>query len=176
MLQCGLLRSNFSLAIVVLPFSGVGLRLNRRSGAGSGNRTRILSLEGCCTTIVLYPQVSMRAGRKSLLNSSGASGGRSMRVVGEVGLEPTKAYASGFTVRPLCRSGHSPARAFRAPCALPVKTARRSRPLSRTKSLRLRLRPMLDLSRPSSRRLKAPNRSASYSVLFPRTQRPQTGP
>jgi hypothetical protein len=31
-------------------------------------------------------------------------------VVGEVGLEPTKAYASGFTVRPLCRSGHSPKR------------------------------------------------------------------
>ena len=29
-------------------------------------------------------------------------------VVGEVGLEPTKAFASGFTVRPLCRSGHSP--------------------------------------------------------------------
>ncbi len=29
-------------------------------------------------------------------------------VVGEVGLEPTKAYASGFTVRPLCHSGHSP--------------------------------------------------------------------
>jgi hypothetical protein len=31
-------------------------------------------------------------------------------VVGEVGLEPTKASASGFTVRPLCRSGHSPVR------------------------------------------------------------------
>ena len=30
------------------------------------------------------------------------------RVVGEVGLEPTKASASGFTVRPLCHSGHSP--------------------------------------------------------------------
>jgi hypothetical protein len=30
------------------------------------------------------------------------------RMVGEVGLEPTKASASGFTVRPLCHSGHSP--------------------------------------------------------------------
>src|SRR3954469_23071377 len=29
-------------------------------------------------------------------------------LVGEVGLEPTKASASGFTVRPLCHSGHSP--------------------------------------------------------------------
>src|SRR6516225_6878185 len=31
-----------------------------------------------------------------------------INVVGEVGLDPTKASASGFTVRPLCRSGHSP--------------------------------------------------------------------
>ena len=26
------------------------------AGAGNGNRTRVFSLEGCCTTIVLYPQ------------------------------------------------------------------------------------------------------------------------
>ena len=25
------------------------------NGAGNGNRTRVFSLEGCCTTIVLYP-------------------------------------------------------------------------------------------------------------------------
>src|SRR5665213_182484 len=30
--------------------------VNFAAGAGSGNRTRILSLEGCCTTIVLYPR------------------------------------------------------------------------------------------------------------------------
>lgn len=36
-------------------------------------------------------------------------------LVGEVGLEPTKASASGFTVRPLCRSGHSPALEPRIP-------------------------------------------------------------
>lgn len=30
------------------------------------------------------------------------------RMVGEAGLEPAKAQASGFTVRPLCHSGHSP--------------------------------------------------------------------
>ena len=33
---------------------------------------------------------------------------KQFKVVGEAGLEPAKAYASGFTVRPLCRSGHSP--------------------------------------------------------------------
>ena len=35
-------------------------------------------------------------------------------VVGEVGLEPTKADAKGFTVPPLCHSGHSPARGLKA--------------------------------------------------------------
>lgn len=28
--------------------------------------------------------------------------------MGPAGLEPAKAYASGFTARPLCRSGHDP--------------------------------------------------------------------
>lgn len=35
-------------------------------------------------------------------------------MVGEVGLEPTKADAKGFTVPPLCHSGHSPARGLKA--------------------------------------------------------------
>jgi hypothetical protein len=43
---------------------------------------------------------------KGLLSNGSADTRR--RMVGEVGLEPTKAYASGFTVRPLCHSGHSP--------------------------------------------------------------------
>ena len=30
-------------------------QIRRKYGAGKGNRTPILSLEGCCTTIVLYP-------------------------------------------------------------------------------------------------------------------------
>ena len=43
-------------------------------------------------------------GRPCPAGAREASGG----LVGEVGLEPTKAFASGFTVRPLCHSGHSP--------------------------------------------------------------------
>ena len=35
-----------------------------RIGAGSGNRTRVFSLEGCCTTIVLYPRPSLRRGER----------------------------------------------------------------------------------------------------------------
>ena len=69
-------------------------------------------------------------------------------VVGEVGLEPTKASASGFTVRPLCHSGHSPARdkAFLGGSAL----RRYGEP-------------------------RGPKRSASYSVGETRTQRRQDG-
>src|ERR1051326_8549975 len=57
MLQCGLVRANFSFAIGVLRAL---VQVAVEVGAGSGNRTRILSLEGCCTTIVLYPPVRMR--------------------------------------------------------------------------------------------------------------------
>src|SRR5436190_11308848 len=52
MFRCGLLRLNFSLAIGILRAL---FQVEREVGAGSGNRTRIFSLEGCCTTIVLYP-------------------------------------------------------------------------------------------------------------------------
>ena len=31
-----------------------------KTGAGSGNRTRVFSLEGCCSTIELYPPVPDR--------------------------------------------------------------------------------------------------------------------
>src|SRR5947208_16297420 len=63
MLQCGLLRSNFALAIV--PYPSVfrsGLRtgssrsvVHRRDGAGEGNRTLVISLEGFCSAIELHP-------------------------------------------------------------------------------------------------------------------------
>src|SRR5690349_3560807 len=74
MLQCGFVRSNFSLAIRVLPacFHEFGEDV----GAGSGNRTRILSLEGCCTTIVLYPP-NRGAGSARLSPLSSARGGGS---------------------------------------------------------------------------------------------------
>ena len=37
----------------------------QRSGAGNGNRTRIFSLEGCCSTFELYPLEQGTAERKS---------------------------------------------------------------------------------------------------------------
>src|ERR1035437_4953699 len=91
-------------------------------GAGEGNRTLVISLEGCCSTIELHPQNAKHFYRKSrpvcvasqlrrgsfrvrwLPSRSPPSrshiqaglpaearrfGGR--RLVGEVGLEPTKA-------------------------------------------------------------------------------------
>ena len=47
---------------VLLPVLLLSCWLIPSTGAGDGNRTRILSLEGCCTTIVLYPPDAL-AGR-----------------------------------------------------------------------------------------------------------------
>src|SRR6202008_4138864 len=99
MLQCGLLRSNFSLAIRVLPalLKPVRERLERVAGiepASSAWKAAALPL--CYTR----PPGGLAASLLLL-----------WRVVGEVGLEPAKAYARGFTVPPLCHSGHSPSRA-----------------------------------------------------------------
>src|SRR5262249_32132100 len=46
--------------------------------------------------------------RPSCVRACRAEAPQARRMEGEVGLEPTKAEASGFTVRPLCHSGHSP--------------------------------------------------------------------
>src|SRR5678816_2112157 len=66
MFRCGLLRLNFSLAIGILRAL---FQVERILGAGSGNRTRIFSLEGCCTTIVLYPRCR---GRDALVSPQSA--------------------------------------------------------------------------------------------------------
>src|SRR6186997_651989 len=47
-LQCGLFRSNFAFVIVSRP--------HQERGAGEGNRTLVISLEGFCSTIELHPQ------------------------------------------------------------------------------------------------------------------------
>ena len=51
-------------------------------GAGEGNRTLVLSLEGSCSTIELHPQPRLVLAGNPFVHR------RSM--VGEVGLEPTK--------------------------------------------------------------------------------------
>src|SRR5277367_4691947 len=43
-----------SLAAFAVRYS-VHLRLRREAGAGEGNRTLVISLEGCCSTIELHP-------------------------------------------------------------------------------------------------------------------------
>src|SRR6478735_10991142 len=64
MLQCGLLRSNFAFAMTSCLFRLVSAfaalfqipsGATERLGAGEGNRTLIISLEGCCSTIELHP-------------------------------------------------------------------------------------------------------------------------
>src|SRR5712671_4151149 len=77
---------------------------NRLSiGAGEGNRTLVISLEGCCSTIELHPRTrstlrppspcGLRRGslRARRLACRAEAPVRARRLVGEVGLEPTKA-------------------------------------------------------------------------------------
>src|SRR5262249_22510091 len=74
-------------------------------GAGEGNRTLVISLEGCCSTIELHPRNSTAHffGMARLHRSFGGQSSRPRviwasqpkrrqprRLVGEVGLEPTK--------------------------------------------------------------------------------------
>src|SRR3990167_2501510 len=120
MLQCGLFRSNFSLAMgvsylqlsrLVCPglsasallaatraiYFGSGFRPGSgaaKVGAGEGNRTLVISLEGCCSTIELHPPGDPF--RSCLLSSRLPAldgGGGWIRT--NVGI------ANGFTVRPL---------------------------------------------------------------------------
>ena len=79
-------------------------RKNWRSqtvGAGEGNRTLVISLEGCCSTIELHPRTAahfpkfarLRRARRGTFALAGlpTEAPKRAKVVGEVGLEPTKA-------------------------------------------------------------------------------------
>src|ERR1700748_436060 len=71
MLQCGLFRSNlaFPMAFILSVSSRLGFRpefhfvcypvLPDGPGAGEGNRTLVISLEGCCSTIELHPPIRL---------------------------------------------------------------------------------------------------------------------
>src|SRR3569623_1011098 len=93
MLQCGFVRSNFSLAI-----GSYGRCFTR-----NGNLERVAGIETAYSAWKAAALPLSYTRRNSSLS-------RAPSVVGEVGLEPTKAYARVFTVPPLCRSGHSPSR------------------------------------------------------------------
>ena len=73
-------------------------------GAGDGNRTHVFSLEGCCTTIVLYPR--KECGRPQGTTAPDRSGLSRInrlkkRVVGEAGLEPAKLTQGIYSPPPL---------------------------------------------------------------------------
>jgi hypothetical protein len=66
-------------------------------GAGEGNRTLVISLEGCCSTIELHPHRSTGSGDRRGHGSTDFHTSicspeldPSSLLVGEVGLEPTK--------------------------------------------------------------------------------------
>ena len=98
--------------------------LIKKPGAGRRDRTDILSLEGCCTTIVLYP----RGDCGSSLGTPQPVPLRrpdppypSRRVVGEEGLEPSKLTQGIYSPPPL-PLGTFPQRALsnRGPLVPPI--------------------------------------------------------
>ncbi len=106
---------------VALAASPASLRYRpAKAGAGDGNRTHVASLEGWSSTIELHPlsDVGNRTGPNvtpHLIPPLPISGFRfpispPARGAGGGGgwTRTNEGIASGFTVRPLCRSGHSP--------------------------------------------------------------------
>ncbi len=92
-----------------------GAARGQRSGAGEGNRTLVISLEGCCSTIELHPRRKSESPSRlqdrpvpicdvpsTCLFSSFPTSGSSFRhlMVGEVGLEPTKRNAADLQSAP----------------------------------------------------------------------------
>jgi hypothetical protein len=104
----------------------------REAGAGEGNRTLVISLEGCCSTIELHPRTpttrhtigpprgasrrrpafALRATARQPSRPQAGLPSRSARQGAKAGgggrTRTYEGIASGFTVRPLCHSGHSP--------------------------------------------------------------------
>ena len=74
-----------------------------KPGAGRRDRTDILSLEGCCTTIVLYPRGDCGSswGTPQPILSGVLIRRVRRRVVGEEGLEPSKLTQGIYSPPPL---------------------------------------------------------------------------
>ncbi len=62
-LQCGFVRSNLSFAIILdslnvyVVTTIIMMEKRKEIGAGEGNRTPVISLEGFCSTIELHPLI-----------------------------------------------------------------------------------------------------------------------
>jgi hypothetical protein len=70
------------------------MQVLKNIGAGEGNRTLVISLEGCCSTIELHPQSEIRGQMPEVGNIVSFLCSLTSvlcPLVGEVGLEPTKA-------------------------------------------------------------------------------------
>ena len=84
-----------------------------KNGAGEGNRTLVIILEGWSFTTKLHPLKLPRIHLKqnflySALTITGSPPQRRKNMVGRSGFEPLKAKADGVTVRSLWPLGHLP--------------------------------------------------------------------
>ena len=83
------------------------------SGAGEGNRTLVFSLEGCCSTIELHPPGNLCIQNSSILVCDVQLPSSIVcpdPMVGEVGLEPTKAKPADLQSAPFATRDTPPIR------------------------------------------------------------------
>ena len=88
-----------SCLIHLLPFRCSPARRQHRNGAGEGNRTLVVSLEGFCSTIELHPH--FRFFRHSTVTDD-------LEMVEGEGFEPSKAEPADLQSAPFNRSGTPP--------------------------------------------------------------------
>ena len=86
-------------------------------GAGEGNRTLVVSLEGFCSTIELHPRLRRSA---FPLPGSRRSGSRRVVLVEGEGFEPSKAEPTDLQSVPFDRSGTPPTKHVRIAISVPM--------------------------------------------------------
>ncbi len=173
MLQCGLVRSNFSLAIVSTFAPAAGLL-----GITLGELERVAGIEPASSAwkAAALPLCYTRqaAGSRRLPVSGSGAPYSSLkaptskliaRMVGEVGLEPTKAYARGFTVPPLCHSGHSPKHAMEFRSRRPLSASTSDGKPSNADAKQKLLGPVTDDAKSSAGWPRSPRGPKSERVL-----------
>ena len=97
-------------------------------GAGEGNRTLVVSLEGFCSTIELHPHyyIFLNLARKRNLISPGRLSpnlhfiSMIVHLVEEEGIEPSKAEPSDLQSDPFDRSGTPPNETADYECIVPI--------------------------------------------------------
>src|ERR1700730_15771088 len=93
--------------------------LSKCAGAGEGNRTLVVSLEGFCSTIELHPPCPNRCVFRAFKMRQGTQTPANELVEGE-GFEPSKAEPTDLQSAPFDRSGTPPTKPHILAISVPV--------------------------------------------------------